>query len=78
MLIISLIMHNPDMLIVEMDYTRKQTSESTENSLLNSVILKPLAVMNGPLHPLAVDFLLWLTSCWSQEVGPRDFFVRLC
>ena len=19
----------------------------------------------------------WPTSCWSQEVGPRDFFVRL-
>ena len=37
---------------------------------------RALAPACGP-PPVAVGFLLRSTSCWSQEVGPRDFLVRL-
>ena len=38
---------------------------------------RALAPACGP-PPVAVGFLLRSTSCRSQEVGPRDFPVRLC
>ena len=38
---------------------------------------RALAPACGP-PPVAVGFLLRSTSCQSQEVGPRDFLLRLC
>ena len=38
---------------------------------------RALAPACGP-PPVAVGFLSRSTSCRSQEVGPRDFLVRLC